>query len=84
MLHRLGFNDRHEWLDRWSERCVGAHLHDVSGIGDHRSPGDGDVDWGYITAGLEHLPRYTLEINQHQADERVAGAPAFLQSVSLR
>lgn len=84
VLHRLGFIDRHAWLDALSTRCIGAHLHDVSGIGDHRSPGDGDVDWGYITKGVQHLSRYTLEINQHQPDERVFGAPDFLASVGLR
>jgi sugar phosphate isomerase/epimerase len=84
VLHRLGFIDRHNWLDTLSDRCIGAHLHDVSGIGDHRAPGDGDVDWGYITRGLKHLSKYTLEINQHQTDEQVRGAIPFLQSVALR
>ena len=67
-----------------SARTIGAHLHDVVGIGDHRAPGDGDVDWSYITAGLGHLDRYTLEINQHQSDERVRGAIGFLEGVGLR
>lgn len=84
VLHRLGCIDRHLWLDRLSSRCIGAHLHDVLGIGDHRAPGDGDVDWGYVVAAIKHLPSYTLEINQHQPDERVTGAPAFLQSIGLR
>ncbi|MBI2765379.1 MAG: sugar phosphate isomerase/epimerase [Chloroflexi bacterium] len=84
VLHRLGFIDRYAWLDALSPRCVGAHLHDVRGLGDHRAPGDGDVDWGYLTRGLAHLPAYTLEINQHQPDGRVATAPAFLESVGLR
>lgn len=84
VLDRLGFIDRYAWLDALSQRCIGAHLHDVSGIGDHRSPGDGDVDWSYITKGLKHLPKYTLEINQHQPDEQVSGAPAFLAGVGLR
>ena len=83
VLHRLGFIDRHLWLDTLSSRCVGAHLHDVVGIGDHRSPGDGDVDWGYIVEGLEHLPRYTLEINQHQTDEKVREAIPFLRGLGL-
>jgi sugar phosphate isomerase/epimerase len=84
VLHRLGFIDRHAWLDALSSRCVGAHLHDVVGLGDHRAPGDGDVSWGYVVAGLRHLPAYTLEINQHQPDELVSAAPAFLESVGLR
>lgn len=83
VLHRLGFIDRHEWLDHNGSRCVGAHLHDVLGIGDHRAPGDGDIDWGYIVAGLKRLPSYTLEINQHQPDEAVRGAIAFLQGIGL-
>lgn len=84
VLHRLGFVDRGTWLDAHRERCIGAHLHDVLGIGDHRTPGDGDVSWDYVVAGVRHLPRYTLEINQHQPDERVAGAPAFLARTGLR
>ncbi len=84
VLHRLGFLDRHVWLNRWSERCIGAHLHDISGIGDHRSPGDGDTDWTYIVEGVGHLPGFTLEINQHQPDERVSGAITFLEGIGLR
>lgn len=84
VLHRLGFIDRGTWLDAHAQRCIGAHLHDVAGIGDHRTPGDGDVSWDYVIAGVRHLPRYTLEINQHQPDERVSGAPAFLERIGLR
>lgn len=84
VLHRLGFVDRHAWFPANRGRTVGAHLHDVLGIGDHRAPGDGDVDWGYLVEGLRDLPGYTLEINQHQPDELVAAAPGFLAELGLR
>ncbi len=83
VLHRLGFIDKRVWLDRWSSRCIGAHLHDVSGIGDHRSPGDGDVEWDYVVAGVQHLARFTLEINQHQPDDKVRSAVGFLRGIGL-
>lgn len=84
VLGRLGLIDRREWLGRWSHRCIGAHLHDVLGIGDHRSPGDGDVDWSYVAEGVGHLPQVTLEINQHQPDDRVRSALEFLGGLGLR
>lgn len=83
VLDRLGFVGKRSWLDAHSSRTIGAHLHDVLGIGDHRSPGDGDVDWGYVVEGLRHLPRYTLEINQHQPNERVVEAVRFVEDVGL-
>lgn len=83
VLHRLGLIDRLEWLGRWASRCIGAHLHDVNGIGDHRAPGDGDVSWEYIVRGIGHLESFTLEINQHQPDERVRCARQFLSSLGL-
>lgn len=83
VLHRLGLIDRHAWLSRWSSRCIGAHLHDVDGIGDHRAPGDGDVSWDYIAGGVGSLESYTLEINQHQPDDRVRAARSFLAGVGL-
>ena len=59
----LGLASFSEWLERFSKRIIGVHLHDVKGILDHQSPGSGEVDFNRVAG---HLPRFahrTLEVN---------------------
>lgn len=76
---RLGFVEKRLWLDTLGARAIGAHLHDVEGIGDHRPPGQGDVEWDYIARGLPKHALRVFEISQHWPDEALAGAIAFLR-----
>jgi sugar phosphate isomerase/epimerase len=77
---RLGLVDKRAWLEANGGRCIGSHLHDVDGIGDHRAPGHGDVEWDYIAAGLPAEALRVFEINQSQPAEAVAGAIGFLRA----
>lgn len=77
---RLGLVDKRAWLDTNGARCIGSHLHDVDGIGDHRAPGHGDVEWDYIASGLPASALRVFEINQSQPADAVAGAIAFLRA----
>ena len=79
VLARLGYVDKRAWLDGLGPRTLGCHLHDVDGIGDHRAPGRGDVEWEYLARGLPASALRVFEINQRQPDEAVAGAIAFLR-----
>jgi len=76
---RLGLIDRYAWLPLLAGRTIGAHLHDVDGLSDHRAPGNGDVDWSYIAAGLPKSALRVLEIDQRQPDDKVAAAIGFLR-----
>ncbi len=76
---RLGYVDKRAWLDALRPRTLGCHLHDVDGIGDHRAPGHGDVEWDYLARGLPPAALRVFEINQRQPEEGVAGAIAFLR-----
>jgi len=82
VLARLGYFDRATWF-RDDVATIGAHVHDVEGVVDHRAPGDGDVRWGYLAAKLAHLDSLTLEINQHQPDASVLAALPFLRGQGL-
>jgi sugar phosphate isomerase/epimerase len=76
---RLGLVDKRLWLDTNGARCIGTHLHDVTGLADHRAPGNGDVEWEYLAAGIPKSALTVFEINQSQSSEAVSGAIPFLR-----
>ncbi len=78
-LSALGYYPHGTWLERFGTRIVGTHLHDVSGIQDHRVPGDGDVDFKKVIA---HLPPHairTLEFQGFYTHEQVKAGLMYLQ-----
>lgn len=80
---RLGYVDKHHWLDKLSSRTIGCHLHDVDGIGDHRAPGHGNVEWEYLAQGIPSTALRVFEINQHEPEEALAGAISYLRDRSV-
>lgn len=81
-LHRIGYVSREQWFSQPGVHVVGAHVHDATGITDHRAPGRGDVDLSWHLARVAHLPTVTLEINQFEPDEAVAATPGLLRSLA--
>ncbi len=80
---RLGLVDKTLWLNTNRRRCIGCHLHDVTGLADHRAPGKGDVDWSYLAAGIPAAALRVFEINQSQPAEDVRKAIPFLRERSV-
>ncbi len=44
----LGILRQKDLLDAYSEKMIGMHLHDVRGLDDHFSPGQGEIEYGEI------------------------------------
>lgn len=83
VLDRLGLVRRHRWLDELAPRCIGAHVHDVDGLADHRAPGHGSADWPHYSTKLPlHVPR-VFEINQKTPEDQVAASIPFLRERGL-
>jgi sugar phosphate isomerase/epimerase len=70
-LHSFGFYPFEDWLKRFSGRILGTHLHDSLGFHDHRTPGEGEVDFKRIAAYLPPAAFRTLEIQSHHSVEQV-------------
>lgn len=78
--HRLGLEDRERWFAALGTRLIGCHLHDMQGVVDHRAPGHGDVQWGYVARGVAHAAVKTLEIDQHEPEPALAAALTLLRA----
>ncbi len=61
-LDVLGLASHQEWLERFSGRMIGAHLHDVIGTSDHQAPGVGEIDFCKIAPYLPETALITLEV----------------------
>jgi HAD superfamily hydrolase (TIGR01549 family) len=61
-LHALEVVPFMEWLERFGNRMVGTHLHDVIGLTDHQTPGIGDIDFSQIAPYIPENACRTLEI----------------------
>ena len=71
---QLGLMSFKLWLEAFSPRMVGVHLHDVQDILDHQMPGTGDVDFAWLASYLPAHAIRTLEINNSASyDEFLPG-----------
>ena len=61
-LDLLGFYPHQEWLNQFSSRMFGTHLHDVIGLTDHYAPGLGDIDFYKIAPYLPETAFRTFEL----------------------
>jgi sugar phosphate isomerase/epimerase len=70
-MDRLGFYPHNEWLQRFSDRIIGTHLHDAIGIQDHLAPGLGEINFITVANSLPNNAFRTLEIKSLHSIEEV-------------
>jgi HAD superfamily hydrolase (TIGR01549 family) len=68
---RLGFYPHEAWLERFAGRMIGAHIHDVIGIRDHRAPGLGEVDFRRVAGYLPRDAFRTIEVMSFNTPEQI-------------
>ena len=70
-LEQLGFFPFKEWLDRFSDRIIEIHIHDVKGITDHFSPGIGEVDFNELTSFFPENALRIMELHPINSPENI-------------
>jgi len=77
----LGFLPHSRWLETFSDRIVGIHLHDVRGHMDHLPVGTGDVDWLSLIPRLPQEPVWVFEYSRHVDPEDVRRGLELVRSL---
>ena len=79
-LENLGLVPHEEWLQRFAERMIAVHLHDIQGLRDHVAAGLGEVDWDLVARYLPLEAMRTFEVRSHHTPDQVHAALEFLAS----
>ncbi|MEE8359691.1 MAG: sugar phosphate isomerase/epimerase family protein [Candidatus Omnitrophota bacterium] len=68
LFENLGIYDhKRDFLERFSERLIGIHIHDIKGIDDHRAPLQGDFNFSILKPYIKPDTFVVLEV-QFPAD----------------
>ena len=77
-LAQLGFHSQREWLERFSDRMIGIHLHDNDGWTDHLVPGLGTIDWKLVSSFVPSDAIRTFEVRGFTTQEQMRDAQWML------
>ena len=72
---KLGMPGQLELLNSYSDNLAGVHIHDISGLEDHFSPGQGDFDFTILKESLKPSTVKILEIHNQRStrDDLIKG-----------
>jgi sugar phosphate isomerase/epimerase len=59
VMDNLGFNKHREYLERFSSKMIGVHLHNCVGTHDHLAPAQGEIDFKMF---LPYITSETLKV----------------------
>jgi len=82
VFDRLKLCPHKEYLDKFSNRLLGVHLHDVKGaMNDHKAPLAGDFDFSILKPYLSKDMLKVLEPHAPASSEEIKGALAYLKQL---
>lgn len=79
----LGFAQHKEFLDKFSDKMIGIHIHDITEIDDHKAPGKGNLDFALIASYLKEDTIRILEVHPPASARDLQEGVAILEKAGL-
>ena len=82
VFDRLGLARHKDLLDRFSNRLLGVHLHDIIGMtGDHKAPGAGTFDFKILKPYIKKDTIKVIEAHQPATAEEIRESVRYLTKI---
>ena len=79
----LGMARHEEWLERYGDRLIGIHLHDMAGKHEHRPVCAGDIDFKMVAKYIRPETIKVLELNPKLTHAEIADSLKRLQDMGI-
>jgi len=81
ILENIGLYRHRDFLDRYSGRIVGMHIHDVTGTDDHRAPLQGSMDFSILIPYIKRETILVLEPHFPAEAEDITEGARYLEDL---
>jgi len=81
LMENLGLAKHKDFLERYGQRLIGVHLHDISGCQDHLAPLRGQIDFNILKPYLKQSTLKVIEAHHPATAEELIKSRNFISKV---